>query len=133
MNNERKTIQKDLVIEYLKNNRNKHISIQEIYEELQNKVGMTTIYRIINNLIQKGIVKKIPLENKQGFCYMYNSEDKECQNHYHLICENCNKLFHFETSKMLKLKNDVLKNENFEIDRNKIVFYGLCKECKVRS
>ena len=127
---ERKTKQKEIVIEYLKENTDKHLTIQEIQVDLNNKIGLTTIYRIINDLIKKGVVSKIPFENKQGYCYKYNSEIKECKGHYHLVCENCNKLFHFESSEISKIKQKADKNEEFLINDNRIVFYGLCKNCK---
>ena len=63
---ERNTEQKEILIKYLKENSNKHLTIQKIYSDLENKVGMTTIYRIIKSLTEKGIVTKIPMESKQG-------------------------------------------------------------------
>ena len=130
MKKERKTEQKEIVINYLKNNNEKHLSIQEIYSSLKDDVGKTTIYRIINNLIDKGLVTKIPLENSQGFCYKYNSKNETCNKHYHLICEKCNHLYHFKSEEVAKVSKEAEQNEDFEIDNNRIVFYGICKKCK---
>ena len=134
MKQERKTEQKEVLIKYLKENSNKHLSIQEIYSDLQDEIGMTTIYRIINSLIKKGIVTKIPLENKQGCCYVYNEEkDEDCSKHYHLICEKCNNLFHFESKEVEKVSKEAQKKEDFEIDNERIVFFGICKKCKEKN
>ena len=130
MKKERNTDQKEKVINYLKENSEKHLSIEHIYEDLKDDVGKTTIYRIINNLIEKGIVTKIPLENSQGFCYKYNSKNETCSKHYHLICEKCNHLYHFKSKEVAKVSKEAKQNENFEIDNNRIVFYGICKQCK---
>ena len=127
---ERHTEQKEILIKYLKENVNKHLTIQKIHDDLKGKIGMTTIYRIMKTLIEKGIVTKIPMENKQGCCYRYNLENEECSNHYHLICEKCNNLVHFESKEIPKVSKEAKKNENFEIDSNRIVFYGICKNCK---
>lgn len=131
MKKERKTEQKEILVKYLEANANKHLTIQEIHSDLQDEIGMTTIYRIINNLIEKGIVNKIPFENKQGCCYQYNSKKSECCNHYHLICEKCNKLFHFDSIEVGKVGKEAKQKEDFEIDDSRIVFYGICKDCKI--
>ena len=130
MKKERNTEQKVKVIEYLRNNSDKHLSIEEIYSNVKNDAGKTTVYRIINNLIEKGLVTKIPLENSQGYCYKYNPKHDNCNNHYHLICEKCNHLYHFESEEIAKVNEEAKQNEDFEIDNNRIVFYGICKECK---
>ena len=130
MKKERNTQQKEILINYLKENSNKHLSIQEIYSDLGGEIGMTTIYRIINSLIEKGVVTKISLENKQGYCYRYNQKGKECDTHYHLICEKCNNLFHFESKQVPKISREAKNSEDFEIDSNRIAFYGICKKCK---
>ncbi|MBR2240675.1 MAG: transcriptional repressor [Clostridia bacterium] len=127
---ERNTEQKEILIEYLKNNANEHLTVQKIYTDLKDKIGMTTIYRIIKSLTERGIVTKIPMENKQGCCYRYDIENEECSNHYHLICEKCNNLVHFESKEIPKVSKEAKKNEDFEIDSNRIVFYGICKNCK---
>ena len=87
MNKERKTEQKEILLKYLQKHKNKHLNIQDIYIDLKEEIGMTTIYRIINALIEKGCVNKIPVENKQGYCYTYNPTKETCNSHYHLICE----------------------------------------------
>ena len=130
MKKERHTEQKDVVLNYLKENSDIHLSIQDIYSNLKHDVGKTTIYRIVNSLIEKGCVTKLPLENKQGFCYKYNSKNENCNKHYHLICEKCNQLYHFKSEEVAKVSQEAKQNEDFEIDYNRIVFYGICKECK---
>ena len=130
MKNIRKTKQKDYLIEYLKNNNSKHLSVEKIQNDLYGKVGLTTIYRILNYLLDKGLVSKISLENKQGFCYQYNEKNENCNNHYHLICEKCGKLIHFESDEIKKINEEANANNGFEIDNSKVVFYGICKNCK---
>ena len=129
MKKERNTEQKEILIKYLKINANKHLNISEIQKDLSNEIGLTTIYRIINSLVQKGIVSKIPLENSQGFCYQYNSEKEHCSNHYHLICEKCNKTIHIENDNIQKVLKEIENENQFKINNNRIVFYGLCDKC----
>lgn len=128
----RNTKQKQIIINYLKNNKNIHLTIKEIMSGINVEnlnVGQTTIYRIINQLIEDKFVIKIPLDNKQGYCYQYKERNEMCNNHYHLICENCGELIHFDSKEVDKIKYIALKEEKFNINSNKIVFYGKCKKC----
>ena len=129
MKKERNTDQKEILIKYLKNNANKHLSISQIQKDLSNEIGLTTIYRIINTLVQRGIVNKIPLENRQGFCYQYSNEKEHCSNHFHLICEKCNKTIHIENGNIKKIITEMENENQFKINNNRIVFYGLCNKC----
>ena len=130
MKKERNTEQKEILIKYLKENSNEHLTIQKIHKNLKDEIGVTTIYRIINSLIEKGIVTKIPLENKQGCCYRYDEKDEHCSEHYHLICEKCNNLFHFESKEVAKVEEEAKKDKHFEIDTSRVVFYGICDKCR---
>lgn len=130
MGNQRHTEQKEILIKYLEDHKNQHLTVQQIASDLQNKLGITTIYRIINSLIEKGTVTKIPFENKQGYCYRYNSFQDNCNEHYHLICEKCNKLYHFHSDEVKKINQEAINKEDFEIDTDRIIFYGICKDCK---
>lgn len=126
----RNTKQKELLLNYFKNNSNKHISVSKIKENMDGRVGLTTIYRIINSLVKTGEIIKIPLDDKQGFCYQYNCRKEECQMHYHLICENCGKLEHFECGDVDKIIEGAKNNKDFSINPQKVVFYGKCKKCR---
>ena len=120
----RNTKQKKEIIHFLENNPNIHISIQDIKNNMSEEVGLTTIYRVINHLIDDGLVIKHPLENSQGFCYQYNKDIENCShnNHYHLICEYCNTLFHCDTDEFSKIFNTIENDFDFEINSQKVAF-----------
>jgi len=57
MGKERNTRQKEVIINFLKENENKHLSISDIKAVLGDEIGLTTIYRIINSLINQGFIR----------------------------------------------------------------------------
>ena len=129
----RNTKQKEEIIKFLENNDNIHLSVSDIQEGTNNLVGLTTTYRILNDLSKDGILIKHRLENNQGFCYQYN-KDKYClKKHYHLICEICNKVIHYENNKLEKLCMAINNEYDFNIRVDKLVFYGICNKCKERE
>lgn len=125
MNNKKLTKQKSIIIEYLEKNKGKYLKVQDIFYDLHQEIGMTTIYRIVNSLVEEHKISKIPLKEGQGFYYIYRSDEK-----YYCICEKCNNVFQFEKSQITQMLSS-LKNE-FEINNN-IIFYGICKKCQNRE
>ena len=122
-----KTKQKELVLQCLSDSRDKHMTAEEIYDVLAksgNKVGMATIYRNLAILTNEGNVKKF--EMTPTACYQYVENSRECENHYHLKCVKCNKLYHIESWKLDKFFSE---DNDFCIDNEKTILYGKCKEC----
>lgn len=129
MSESRNTKQKSIIINYLKEHENEHLSIEKIQNDLEDKVGMATIYRLIKNLCIDGCISKIPL-NKQGFCYKYTEEKCKCSKHLHLICKQCGNIEHLKTDIIPILQKQALKENGFDLENDKITLYGICKDCR---
>ena len=118
---ERLTNQKRVILEYLKNTKS-HPTVKEIYLEVKKKlpqISLGTVYRILNQLKEKGEVKEILTE--------VSHFDGDTSFHSHFICEKCKKIFDvFE--EIPELKNKKLKVG--KIKDYQIIFYGICKNCK---
>lgn len=130
---ERNTKQKELVIKFLTENRDKHLTAEEILISIkkENKdISQATVYRILGQLVSSNVVRKYIANDNKKACYQYVDSVNKCNMHYHLICEKCGETIHFESKKLELLKSDILKEKNFDINLQKIVFYGICKNCK---
>lgn len=125
-----KTKQKDLILNYLKENSNKCLTINEIYLYLNknNNVGLTTIYRYLKQLQSSGLIKKY-MNNKLEYAYQY-FQNTDCQNHIHLKCNVCNNIIHFDCEEINNLNNHLSEKHDFSIDNSITTIYGICKECK---
>lgn len=129
------TKQSRLVFDYLKENSSNHFSAEDIYFGIVKKggkIGKTTVYRQLDRLCDKGIVRKLFSGDNDGFCYQYINGER-CSNHYHLKCSVCGKLFHFECDFLDKAAYHILDEHNFMVDTSKIVFYGICEQCAKRT
>ena len=69
------------------------------------------------------------LEEKNCSCYQY-IEGEHCEEHYHLKCEKCEKIIHLECEEIEEIQNHILKEHNFQLDKNKTILYGICKSCQ---
>lgn len=133
-----RTKQKTELLEFLKMKSGEHLSVQDIVNHFQQKdikIGTTTIYRHLNRMVADGIVKKIYIDDRTGSCFEYVGS--QCSEHkhqyYHLKCEQCEILIHFECYEVEALHKHVKKDHGFQINPNRTIFYGLCNECSKKE
>ena len=119
------TKQKDLILNVLKNKK-KEFTVKDIYDELDNKVGLTTIYRLVDKLVLEGRINKSISNNITYYQYL---EDCNEENHFYLKCDNCGRLVHIDCDCIVELSEHIFKEHNFKPNKNKIIISGICKEC----
>lgn len=125
-----RTKQKDIILNYLKENEGKHVKVQDIYNGLKNSgngIGVSTIYRYLDRLIEEGEIKKYLLDGNAAACYQYGTEDMSEQE-YHLRCVKCGGLFHFQSEDIDHLSNE-MKNKGMSVNLKDTVFSGECNTC----
>jgi Fur family ferric uptake transcriptional regulator len=117
----------------------RHLSAKEIYTRVVERdptVGAATIYRTLDLLVSMGLVTRSDFD--EGF-YRYELVGAgEDASHVHLVCTNCGRAIDVddagELSKYLNGLSDVLLGEHeFEVDRRRINFFGLCSLCRLKS
>ncbi len=131
-NGEYKTRQKQAILDFLKNNMDNHVTVNDISEYLEKnncRVGVTTIYRYIDKLLEQGLVRKYTVDNSTSACFQYVGSTQECHEHFHLKCEACGKLIHLDCSHISELCSHIFKDHGFKTDMRRTVFYGICSAC----
>lgn len=103
-----------------------HPSAEALYSHLKPSnpnLSLATVYRNLNNLAQKGEIKKI--EGLSGQVHY----DHNTSEHYHMICDKCGKVedLFFEPERLKEVLN---QQNNFEILSYDIIVKGLCNICK---
>lgn len=128
------TRQKDILISFLKENKQHHFSINEISEEIcKHNIGKSTVYRLIKQLTSEGILRCFYNEEHKVTLYQYADKHQGCDSHFHLKCSNCNKIIHLECDHTKELKEHISAMHNFNIDVNKTILYGYCESCRNRG
>lgn len=128
-----KTKQRDIILEVLKNNTDKHLSCEEICEILRNngkKVGTTTVYRYLEKLYRNGLLTKYTAD-KESAKFSYAKED--CRGHFHLKCTECGEIFCGDCSFLSGLLEHVNNEHGFTVEPAKTTLYGICKGCSDRA
>jgi len=130
---EYKTRQREVILEFLKEQGDKHVTIDEVLSHLREKgisIGRTTIYRYMEKLTESGTLRKYFLEEGLGACYQFVGEHSKCNSHFHLKCVKCGVLLHVECNYLAGADKHILEEHGFEVDNTKTVFYGWCEKCK---
>ena len=118
--------QREIILDTLSKNAI-HPTAEALLEFLKrddSNVGMTTLYRNLNQLADAGLIKKIDgLEPSAHF-------DHNTFEHYHFICEKCKKVYDIPSSVAPVLVKNTTEATGFDITSHDIVFHGICSECK---
>lgn len=120
------TKQKNLIIEIIKKSK-KEFTVKDLYNSLEKKVGLTTIYRYIDKLEHDGVLSKsIHSDNVTYYQYLEHC-DKE--DHFYLKCEKCGNMEHIDCECILDLSNHILKKHKFKTNKDHIIINGICNNC----
>ncbi len=121
--------QREKILEVLTNNAI-HPTAEKMLELLKDEesnIGITTLYRNLNQLANSGMIKKIDgLEASAHF-------DHNTFDHYHFICEKCHKVFDIPSGVAPEVEKNARMATGFDISSHDIVFHGICSECKKRK
>lgn len=124
-----KTKQREAIFCYIEQQKDRYVTAAELLEYFKSggiSIGLTTIYRHLDRLVEKGVLRKYNLDGANSACYKANTpEDK-----FLLKCEDCGTLIHFKCHDLEHLYNHFNQEHNFAINPYKTVFYGKCDQCK---
>ncbi len=122
----RSSHQRDAILEYLRSER-AHRSATQVYDAVREKIpniSLGTVYRNLGQLVEMGAI--ITVETHDKFVYY----DGYIKPHTHFVCKECKKIYDFEYE--VKYPSEIM-SQGFEIENDRTVYYGICKECGVRS
>ena len=102
-----------MIMEYLKNH---HIAADEV-----------TVFRILNVLTGKGIVKPIQfLEGK--FRYEHAGEPK----HHHFVCQKCGLVMNVTDCNVSRIEKKLEKTKGITVTSHSLEFFGVCYRCQTQ-
>lgn len=127
----KKTLARKTILSIFKKSK-KPIDVSEMIKRLKLikiKVDRVTVFRNINLLVKKRLIKKI--EFNEG---KYRYELASLPHHHHLVCTKCGNIndiksdpLHKEINKISRIVNKIY---SFKIEEHKVEFFGKCKTCQ---
>ena len=88
------TLPRIKILTILQNPNNQHISAEDVYKillEHNEEIGLATVYRVLNQFDDAGIVSRHHFEGGKSVF-----ELSQKQHHDHLVCLKCGKVVEFE-------------------------------------
>lgn len=131
-----KTHNRTKIMEYLKENRNKTVTVREIDAHMQAldcPVNVTTIYRYLDKLEKDGQLMKYAGEKGEKAAYQYIEPEQGCDEHLHLQCVGCGAVIHLDCDFMEKIAEHISGAHGFDLQCRGSVIYGLCQNCRPRQ
>ena len=101
-----------------------HLSASEAFDLARSQgidVPLSSMYRILNSLYEKGYISKFITENK------IEVYDKTLSEHGHMICEKCGKTADINLNNFKKVLSKELK---CDVTAYKLTISYICPSCK---
>ena len=123
------TTRQQNILEQL-NNCADEISGQQIHRSLieaSSNMGLTTVYRHLRALQQKGLVRCRNLPTGEA---LYSPVNRD---HHHLTCVDCGQTLVLKSCPIKNIELPKTQTKNFELLFHTLEFFGLCKSCHQRQ
>ena len=118
------------ILELLENADHHHMSAEDVYKALIDQgedVGLATVYRVLTQFEQAGIVERHNFENNLSVFEITQEE-----HHDHLVCDVCGKIIEFHNEIIEEEQTKVAAEHGFKLSGHSLVLYGICdnQACK---
>ena len=92
----------------------KHLSAEELYNEVKENIGIATVYRSLNLFTECGLCNEIYFNNETTrYEISYGKK-----HHDHLICEKCGKYIEVRNDKIEEIQEKIAKDNNFLLKKS---------------
>ncbi|WP_434353509.1 ferric iron uptake transcriptional regulator [Psychrobacter sp. HD31] len=124
------TLPRIKILELLETADKRHMSAEEVYKSLIDQgeeVGLATVYRVLTQFEQAGIVERHNFENNISVF-----EIMQDGHHDHLVCDVCGKVVEFHNDIIEEQQKKVAEEHGFILSGHSLVLYGVCdsQECR---
>ena len=124
------TKQKDTIISTIMNQKYE-FTVKDIYKQIKEYAGLTTIYRVIIRLANEGRLKKYI--GKNNITYYQYLEECDAPNHFYLKCSCCGSIFHIDCKCIENLSKHIFKEHQFKLAKEQVFIDGMCDKCLKNS
>ena len=130
------TRQKEALLACLKASVGVGLSVAEILALLKSRrasVGRTTVYRLLDELVADGRVRRYSETGSRERRYEYIDD----QATFDVRCSCCHRIFHLHcqafASMLTDLREHIHNFHGFTLEENTPLFHGICPSCRVKQ
>ncbi|MFA6358022.1 MAG: Fur family transcriptional regulator [Candidatus Omnitrophota bacterium] len=101
--------------------------IRDRLKKIHLKVGLPSVYRILEEFEKAGILVKVEHKSRQLYYSLCKNPYKD---HHHFICRECNKVEEVEFCNFQEISRFIEKKLNAKVQYHSLHIEGLCSKCK---
>ena len=116
------------ILDIFEHSEKRHLSAEDVYKIMLNsreEIGLATIYRVLTQFEQAGLLIKHHFENDKANKAIF--ELNEQSHHDHIVCLQCGNVEEFQNPEIEKLQADVADKLGYNIIEHSLYVYGDCK------
>ncbi len=122
------TLPRIKILEILESAEHRHLSAEDVYKillEAGDDVGLATVYRVLNQFDDAGILNRHHFEGGKSVFEIGHKK-----HHDHLVCLKCGRVIEFEDDVIERRQDEVAERNNMKLTHHSLYLYGECKvEC----
>ena len=122
------TSQRCKLLEFINQVDEQHLTVENIYQGINaqgESIGLTSVYRMMSDFEQAGLVTRRLLESEKTIYELSNKP-----RHDHLICLTCGKVIDF-FDPLIELRLSLAaEHHGMSIHHHSLNMYGQCFECQ---
>ena len=128
-----RTEQKKMLLDFLSEQHERAYTIEEAVAALRERCGerapgKSTVYRLMQRLVEEGAVKRLSDGNSRRFVYQLMACE-DCCAHLHMKCRACGRLFHLEENASRTIAQTLEAAGGFSLSEADTVLFGECATC----
>ena len=101
------------------------VGAQEIHAALSARVGLASVYRVLETLVEHGLVQRVDVGDG-----IVRYEPMRADHHHHLVCGECGKVERFADSQLERAIHAVEERSGYSVVAHDVVLRGACDECR---
>tara|TARA_Y100000766_G_scaffold200857_1_gene173065 strand:+ start:622 stop:1065 length:444 start_codon:yes stop_codon:yes gene_type:complete len=120
------TLPRIKILEILQSPDNQHISAEDVYKvllDLGEEIGLATVYRVLNQFDDAGIVSRHHFEGGKSVFELSGST-----HHDHLVCLKCGKVVEFEDDLIERRQLEIAEENGIKLTNHSLYLYGECED-----
>ncbi len=106
-----------------------HLSAEDVASQVLehgHKVGLATVYRTIDLLVDSGLV----VERDFGEGFRRFEAARDVPRHEHLLCSVCGAIEEFRDGRIDEIARNIAAVRGFARERHQLVIHGACRACQ---
>lgn len=116
------------VLQVFHSGQQRHLTAEDVHRVISEQrldVGLATVYRILNQLTEVGILTRNLFDSGKAVYEIHRGEP-----HDHLICLDCGCVEEFSDEVIETRQRSVASAKGYTLAERQLVLYGYCPKCR---